>query len=217
MTTGPAIGPDRPLGEALSSMLARPLVEPSSQDAYARLKMLNELLLTRASATIALEGWCRIGHVPDGSVTVERVTTSAQPIEKPTVLHGSERSIRYRRVRLRYADCVLSVAENWYCPDSLTPEMNALLDTTDISFGRIVRPLEFRRRTISAELLWHPDTDQASLLHDPAAARTTGMELPDFVLRHRAFLILPDGSPFSEVVETYKRAVLTFEPESTGA
>jgi hypothetical protein len=29
------------------------------------------------------------------------------------------------------------------------------------------------------------------------------LEIPDAVLEHRAVLTLPDGTPFSEVVETY--------------
>jgi hypothetical protein len=38
----------------------------------------------------------------------------------------------------------------------LTPEMDRLLDTTDIAFGRAVQTLNFRRRTRSAKLLWPP-------------------------------------------------------------
>jgi PhoPQ-activated pathogenicity-related protein len=45
---------------------------------------------------------------------------------------------------------------------------------------------------------------------------TTGhagvLAIPDEVLRHRAILVLPNGTPFSEVVETYTREVLAFEP-----
>jgi chorismate-pyruvate lyase len=58
--------------------------------------------------------------------------------------------VRYRRVRLICGDHVLSEADNWYVPARLTPEMNRLLDTTDIAFGRVVQPLKFRRRTLSA-------------------------------------------------------------------
>jgi hypothetical protein len=35
-------------------------------------------------------------------------------------------------------------------------------------------------------------------------------EVPDEVLQHRAVLVLPDGMPISEVVETYTGNVLAF-------
>jgi len=34
--------------------------------------------------------------------------------------------------------------------------MNQALDTSDVAFGRAVQALQFRRRTLSAELLWSP-------------------------------------------------------------
>jgi hypothetical protein len=38
------------------------------------------------------------------------------------------------------------------------------------------------------------------------------LRIPDAVLEHRAVLILPDGTPFSEVVETYTGDILAFPP-----
>jgi hypothetical protein len=44
--------------------------------------------------------------------------------------------------------------------------------------------------------------------------RGTTLTIPHAVLEHRAVLTLPDGTPFSEVVETYTREVLAFpEPQ----
>ena len=44
--------------------------------------------------------------------------------------------------------------------------------------------------------------------------RGTTLTMPHAVLEHRAVLALPDGTPFSEVVETYTREVLAFpEPQ----
>ena len=37
------------------------------------------------------------------------------------------------------------------------------------------------------------------------------------VLEHRAVLTLPDGTPFSQVVETYTSAVLAFPEPPSGA
>jgi hypothetical protein len=44
--------------------------------------------------------------------------------------------------------------------------------------------------------------------------RGATLTIPHEVLEHRAVLILPDGTPFSEVVETYTGEVLAFpEPQ----
>jgi hypothetical protein len=44
--------------------------------------------------------------------------------------------------------------------------------------------------------------------------RAAALTIPHAVLEHRAVLTLPDGTPFSEVVETYTREVFAFpEPQ----
>ncbi len=111
---------------------------------------------------------------------------------------GPQEPVAYRRVRLRCGERVLSEADNWYVPALLTPDMNRTLDTTDTSFGRVVAPLDFRRETLSAKLLWSPESRGAG---SPIA-------LPRFVLQHRAVLERPDGRPFSALVETYTSEVL---------
>jgi hypothetical protein len=45
-----------------------------------------------------------------------------------------------------------------------------------------------------------------------SAAEHDGLIAPPAVLQHRAVLSLPDGTPFSEVVETYTGNVLAFAP-----
>ena len=40
--------------------------------------------------------------------------------------------------------------------------------------------------------------------------RGTTLTIPKAVLEHRAVLTLPNGTPFSEVVETYTSEVLAF-------
>jgi len=44
--------------------------------------------------------------------------------------------VKYRRVQPSCGDHILSEADNWYVPRRLTPEMNRLLETTDVPFGR---------------------------------------------------------------------------------
>lgn len=73
----------------------------------------------------------------------------------------------------------MSVADNWYLPGWLTSDMNRRLATTDTPFGLVVRPLVFRRSTLSAG--WD----------------RTG----HFVVR--AVLMDRSGAPFSYVIERY--------------
>ena len=73
----------------------------------------------------------------------------------------------------------MSVADNWYLPERLSQEMNRRLETTDAPFGLVVRPLAFRRRTLSAA-------------SDPQGR---------YVIR--AELVNGAGAPFSYVVERY--------------
>jgi hypothetical protein len=48
----------------------------------------------------------------------------------------------------------------------------------------------------------------------PAAAGngTAALVIPHALLEHRALLTLPDGTPISEVVETYTSDILAFPP-----
>jgi hypothetical protein len=186
----------------------------SRLEVLALLETLNADLLSHDSATLTLDRWC----------AVHKLASPARVIAEP--VHGVDKPptaaqrhllgvsatepIRYRRVRLACGDHVLSEADNWYVPARLTPEMNHVLDTTDIAFGRAVQPLDFRRRTLSAELLWSPLPQGwemgAPIPKEPGATLT----IPRAVLEHRAVLTLPDGTPFSEVVETYTSEVLAF-------
>jgi hypothetical protein len=82
---------------------------------------------------------------------------------------------------------ILSEADNWYRPAKLTPDMNRVLDTTEQSFGAVVRPLDFHRHTLSRQT----DVDSQTPLQLTAVLET------------------PDGAPFSLVVENYRRILVT--------
>jgi len=187
-------------------------------EALAVLQSLNATLLSSDSATLTLDSWCVRHHLaPAGTrVIAERVRDADKPVTAVLRAHlqvGADEPIRYRHVRLRCGELVLSEADNWYVPARLTPEMNAALDSSDIAFGRAVQPLHFRRQTLSAKLLWSPLPDdwdeRAAPVDVPAGA---AIAIPDHVIEHRAMLRLPDGTPFSEVVEDYTGAVLAFPP-----
>jgi chorismate-pyruvate lyase len=187
-------------------------------EALALLQTLNAELLSHPSATLTLDRWCAAHRLASPArIVADRAADAEQaPTDKQRQLLRVTATdpIRYRRVRLVCGDHVLSEADNWYVPARLTSEMNRLLDTTDIAFGRVVQRLNFRRRTLSAKLLWPPlpqDWEMGAPLPERRGATLT---IPRAVLQHRAVLFLPDGTPFSEVVETYTREVLAFpEPQ----
>jgi len=187
----------------------------SRLQALALLQTLNADLLSNASATLTLDRWCGAHDMASPpKILADRVRGQDKPAtpEVRTLLRvSSEEPVNYRRVRLRCGELVLSEADNWYVPARLTAEMNQQLETTDTAFGRAVKALNFSRVTLSATLLWAPlpqGWEMASTKLPANAA--TPLAIPPFVLEHRAVLNLPDGTPFSALVETYTRQVLAF-------
>lgn len=183
-------------------------------EALALLQTLNADLLSHDSATVTLERWCDVHRL---APTPHIVADLVRDVDKlPTPEQRRELSVTpadtllYRRVRLRCGTVVLSEADNWYVPGRLTPEMNKLLETTDMPFGKVVRTLHFHRHTLSAVLLWRPLPENWEMNPAAAADHEAPLRLPPNLLEHRAILTLPDGTPFSEVVETYTQNVLAF-------
>jgi len=129
-------------------------------EAMAAIQSLNVELLTHDSATATLEAWCAVHHLAEVPRVIARrvvgVDKPAAPAVRVALGVGPQEPLRYRRVDLVCGDKVLSQADNWYVPARLTPEMNAVLDTSDTPFGRAVAALDFRRRTLSAELIDPP-------------------------------------------------------------
>lgn len=184
----------------------------------AALQSLEIMLLTRDSATLTLDDWCADHHIdaPGSKIVAERdraVTKTPTADQRRRLGVSDTEQIRYRRVKLRCGSHVLSEADNWYVPSRLTPQMNAALEDSDTPFGRVVQPLHFRRQTQSARLLWSP----LPAGWDTGAPLTGGsgtLEIPDHVIENRALLVTADGTPFSEVIETYTGKVLDFAPPS---
>jgi hypothetical protein len=203
-------------GDAASAQVAWPDDFVARVEALALLQTLNVDLLSHDSATLTLERWCAAHAlaVPP-RIVAERVRGLDKP---PTPEQRAElrvaptETVRYRRVRLRCGAVVLSEADNWYVPGRLTTAMNAQLDGSDVPFGKVVQALHFRRRTLSSTLLWSPLPEGWEM--NPAAAgdgdAAAQLRIPEHLLQHRAVLLLPDGTPFSEVVETYTGNVLAF-------
>jgi chorismate-pyruvate lyase len=183
-------------------------------EALALLQSLNADLLSHDSATLTLDRWCGAHRLADpAKIVAERM----RDVEKPATSEQREllgvsatEPLRYRRVRLKCGTRVLSEADNWYVPARLTPEMNQALDSSDIAFGRAVQALQFRRRTLSAELLWLPLPQGWETSAPTQMKEARALEVPAQVIQHKAVLSLPDGTAFSEVIETYTAEVLGF-------
>jgi hypothetical protein len=187
----------------------------SRVEALALLQTLNGDLLSHDSATLTLERWCDVHRLASPAhivaVRVADREKPASPEQRRELGVTPEEPIRYRRVRLLCGTVVLSEADNWYVPGRLTAEMNKLLDSSDVPFGKVVQALHFRRRTLSSTLLWAPLPEGWEMSAIPRSDASALLTIPSEVLQHRALLTLPDGTPFSEVVETYTAGVLAFQ------
>ena len=208
------------LAQTMDGRAAEPATWPDGfvarLEALALLESLNADLLSHDSATATLERWCADHAIADPArIVAERVEGVEKPAGADVRLSldvGPDEPLRYRRVRLKCGDRVLSEADNWYVPARLAPEMNGTLETTDTPFGKAVAALHFRRRTLSADLLWQPLPKGWEMGAEPTQSATGALRPPEHVLEHRAVLSLPDGTPFSEVIETYTGEVLAFPP-----
>jgi chorismate-pyruvate lyase len=178
----------------------------------ALLQTLNAELLSHDSATMTLEDWCADHALADPArIIARRPDVAAKPIPddmRQALAVDAQEPIAYRHVQLMCGEHVLSEADNWYVPSRLTPAMNHTLETTDEPFGKVVKPLDFRRRTFSAQLLWSPlphNWEMAATPEDAAPLR-----IPHDVLQHKAILYSAAQIPFSAVVETYTSDLFWF-------
>jgi len=190
-------------------------------EALALLESLNAELLSHDSATLTLEHWCAAHGLASPPVIVAQRSTAAEPPPAPEqraeLRVAADELVRYRHVRLTCGTKVLSEADNWYVPSRLTPDMNARLDGSDAPFGKVVQSLHFVRHTVAATLLWRPLPENWEMDPGLECAAASGQPMPARLLQHRAILSLPDGTPFSEVVETYTDAVLDFPAPALAA
>ncbi len=184
-------------------------------EALAVMETLNGALLTSHSATATLEAWCADHHMAASPrISAQRVLGADKPIsaeQRGRLQVGPDEPIRYRRVRLACGDHVLSEADNWYVPSRLTPDMNRLLDSTDIPFGRVIQPLHPSRQTLAADRLWSPlPANWEMNAPQPSSVLAPPLVIPAYLFRHRALVFDDQRRPFAEVVETYTGEILSF-------
>ncbi len=169
----------------------------SRLEALALLETLNADLLSHDSATLTLDGWCASHHMADpATITAERVRDVQKPAtaaQRELLQVSPTEPMAYRRVRLHCGSHVLSEADNWYVPSRLTTAMNDALDHTDIAFGRAVQALQFRRRTLSATLLWRPLPEGWEMSLPESTGGQGELNIPAYILQHTAVSACPTG------------------------
>ncbi len=139
---------------------------------------LHAALLAADSATAVLE------HLCGGPIRIRRRPAGFPP---PLTLSLATPPALHRRVELMFGDTVLSNADLWYRPDLLPPAMAHAIAETDIPFGRVVKGLGLRRRTLASHI---------GAPGDPAC------------LEHRAVLVSASGETVAEVFERYSWALV---------
>ena len=169
----------------VKTMTLLAMLLPAPALAATPLDQLKSDLLGKESATQVLTRWCGDLHFASPAIIrAEKISgAGALPDERVRALlqaHAKD-VVRHRRVRLMCGTHLMSEADNWYLPARLTDAMNRTLDTTDTSFGTVVRPLDFHRDTLEAK---------------PSPNPRTALEIV-------AVLIAAGGAPFSLVVEDY--------------
>lgn len=179
-------------------------------EAWAQITQLNADLLSHDSATATLQAWCdqHGGGQKIRALRVRGQDKAASSEDREALGAGADEPLVYRRVQLACGDHILSEADNWYRPVLLTPEMNRALEETETPFGVVVRPLNFRRRTLSTNYLFRPLPLNWEGRPAPVRVYRGRLATPKDILQHRAVLVTGDGRPFSLVVETYTEAVL---------
>jgi chorismate-pyruvate lyase len=186
--------------------------------ALALVQGLNAEILASRSATATLEKWCADHALATEPRVVAEVAAgeprAADAEQRRRLRADSGEVVRYRRVRLRCGDHVLSEAENWYLPGRLTPEMNHALETSDTPFGRVIAPLEPFRRTFAARLLWSPLPEgwERSAHAVPPCQSSGPLAIPAALFEHRALVLGRDNRPIAEVHEVYQDDLLAFAP-----
>ena len=159
------------------------LQDSASLDAFAA------ELAAGPTATAVLQRRC--GDVPVRAEVDRAVTVAPNAEQRAKLKVGADDAVGYRRVRLVCGDRLLSVAENWFVPDRLTPEMQRMLAETDRPYGAVIAALSPRRLPIASVRLWGGE----------GAA-------PEAVLRIEALVETGEGLPLALVSETYQRDVL---------
>ena len=189
---------------------ASPELSGARIDGRTQIEILSRRLLETDSATATIEKWCA-DHcmAAPAKIVARRVLSSEKTPDAETrrrLRADNGEIIRYRHVQLVCGKHILSEADNWYVPSRLPAEANVMLETGDTPFGKAIRSLGPRRKTIASRNLWPPPPAKA----DVNAPTAEPIDPPRFLLEYRALILTPDQTPVSEVSERYTRELLDF-------
>ena len=184
-------------------------------EAAALLQTLNVELLTNDNTERTLGAWCvshRLSTRP--TIATERVSDAEEiptEVQRKMLAASTKDSVRHIKVRVLCGSVVLLEADNWYLPARISPQWNASIERTEWPLEAAVQTGHFRRRILSASLLWPPLPELKELASGEAQGRAQSgavQPLPARVLAHHLLVLLPDGAPFGEVEENYTGGVL---------
>jgi hypothetical protein len=164
---------------------------------------LSERILRSNSTTEELERWCGERAIGDGRIVALCAKNAVPEICDDESLealypHDVRGQTKFRSVRLATAGIVVAEALNWYFPDRLTPEMREELETTNIPFGRAVKPLKPKRRTFLVRRCTPEQMAGAKRPIDPAAA----------AFEHRAVVYGEADAPLAVVHERFRNVLV---------
>jgi chorismate-pyruvate lyase len=164
---------------------------------------LSERILRSNSATEELERWCGERAIGDGCLvalcdrhaTAEMCDDESLEALYPWDVRGKT---TFRAVRLATAGIVVVEAFNWYFADHLSPEMRTTLETTDVPFGRVVKPMKPKRRTFLVRRCTPEQMNRGNSPTDPAAT----------AFEHRAVLYGEADVPLAIVHERFLKVLV---------
>jgi chorismate-pyruvate lyase len=182
-----------------------PALRPQVEDLA---RELSNRLLAACSATATLCQWCNERGLGWGDISIVRRPCAAGHLAHDWVLDELRpdrgQSVAYRRVCLMRGKAALSEADNWFVPERLTPNINHILDWTDVPFGTAIKSLEPRRRTLFVEFAQtsaDPEPDEGDAGPEPASTPC--------IFEHRAVVLRRDGTPIAVVREAYLPILVT--------
>ncbi|MBO6038322.1 MAG: hypothetical protein IJ934_03600 [Acetobacter sp.] len=206
--------------------------------------LINEFanrILTHHSSTATIEKWLRenqMAHCLPLHIEHKATGTEPPPCPPPLLCKAlkidpslSASSLAYRKIHLLAEGRVFCIADNWYRPDILTPSMITQLETTDIPFGRVVRPLGFFRRILEHRVLWSPlpqewqrvlfqeqntppekkpekTSENKTFKNKLYEREAPPLPVPHNLFEYIAILHTNNGVPFSALLETYTSEIL---------
>ena len=182
------------------------------------IQSLDVRLLSSTSATAVLEKWCSDHRLAKEPKIIANRITKIDKIPSIETRHrlnvDNNELLLFRHVELSCGEHILSEADNWYVPSRLSPEINKILEQSNVPFGKAIVSLKPIRKTFYSQLLWSPlpenwEINDISINADKISALP--FHPAHIILEHRALVLSQDQKPLSEVHEKYTEELLKFD------